>query len=168
MATNESLVHASQTLQFTGGNAADTETVTIAGKVYTFQATLTDSDGNVHVGADAEGSIDNLVAAINLSDEGESATSAGTDYAASMTRNPAVYAEKVDADTLRVTAAVPGEIGNEISVSDTLAAAGNDWDGATLAGGSGILLTWLEELLAFNQLNSEVIFEIRSLTPAAD
>lgn len=47
-------------------NVADTETVTIGGKVYTFQATLTNVDGNVKVGADAATSLANLHAAINL------------------------------------------------------------------------------------------------------
>jgi len=59
----------------------DTETVTIGAKVYTFLDELVDADGNVHIGASASATIDNLVDAINLG------AGAGTDYATSMTAN---------------------------------------------------------------------------------
>jgi len=73
----------------------DTETVTIGTKVYTFQTTLIDVDGNVQIGTDANGSIENLIAAINL------AAGAGVDYAASMTANDAgVYAVIGVGDTM--------------------------------------------------------------------
>ena len=63
------------------GNISDTETVTIGAKVYTFQTTLTNVDGNVKIGASASDTIDNFIAAINL------ASGAGTTYATLMTAN---------------------------------------------------------------------------------
>ena len=63
------------------GLPLDTETVTIGTKVYTFQTTLTDVDGNVLIGATASDSLDNLIAGIMLT------AGAGTTYAASMTEN---------------------------------------------------------------------------------
>lgn len=48
------------------GQPLDTETVTLDTKVYTFQTTLTDADGNVAIGSSASVSLDNLIAAITL------------------------------------------------------------------------------------------------------
>ncbi len=50
-------------LTFTG-NAADGETVTVGTKVYTFQDTLTDIDGNVLVGSTTEETISNIEQAL--------------------------------------------------------------------------------------------------------
>jgi hypothetical protein len=64
------------------GNASDTETVTVGTKVYTFQTSLTNVDGNVLIGASASDSIDNLIVAINLG------AGAGTKYATATTTHP--------------------------------------------------------------------------------
>lgn len=119
-------------------NAADTNTVTVGGKVYTFQGALTNVDGNVKVGASASASIDNLIAAINL-DAG-----AGVTYAAAMVLNPGVTAYAGAGDTmivvekLNVTSAAP--------TTDTLA--DGNWTGANLtaaaaytAASTGLILT---------------------------
>lgn len=163
MASDITIAHASQTLTFTG-QPSDTETVVIGSKTYTFQATLTDSDGNVHIGSDTAGTISNLAAAIALNDDGESATSAGTDYAASMTRHPSVSVESFDATTLVVAA--PGEGANEISSTETSTAA--SWGAATLAGGQGNIGEFIEGVLELNQVNAEVQFELKKLTVADD
>lgn len=114
-------------------NFADTETVTIGTKVYTFQDTLTDADGNVHVGADLEASCDNLRAAINLDGV------AGTDYATSMTEHPDVSATDT-ATTVIATAKVGGTGGNAIATTET---GGNaSWGAVTLEGGLGGAFPW--------------------------
>lgn len=110
-------------------NAADGETVTIGTKTYTFQATLTNVDGNVLIGATASDSLDNLIAAINL------AAGAGTLYAASTTANGFVSAAAGAGDTMDVTALKAGTFGNTIATTETLA--NGSWGGATLSGGSG-------------------------------
>lgn len=96
-------VHAEGIYDYTGGQPLNTETITIDGKVYTYQDALTESDGNVHIGGDAEASLDNLVAAINLS-----GGVPGTDYALAMTEHPTVIAVKRSAVLLAVIVKVHG------------------------------------------------------------
>lgn len=80
-----------------GTNPANTNTVTIGAKVYTFQTNLTDVDGNVKIGAASTNSIDNLIAAINLG------AGAGSTYATSMTANAVLTTAAVGAgDTMRL------------------------------------------------------------------
>lgn len=114
------------TLTFTG-NAANTETVTIGAKTYTFQTVLTDVDGNVFIGATASDSIDNLVAAITLG------AGAGTLYAASTTAHPSVIGVPFPVDSMLAQAISAGAVGNAIDTTETLSA--GSWGGATLVGG---------------------------------
>jgi len=110
-------------------NFLNTETVTIDGKAYQFQTTLTDSDGNVQIGASVALSHENLRRAINLDGV------AGTNYATSMTLHPTVSATDT-ATTTVVTAKVLGVIGNTISLAET--AATGSWSPASnLTGGTG-------------------------------
>ena len=111
------------------GNAVDTETVTIGTKTYTFQATLTDVDGNVLIGATASDSLDNLIAAITLG------AGSGTLYAASTTLHPTVTAAAGAGDTMDATAKSTGTGGNSIATTETLT--NGSWGAATLSGGSG-------------------------------
>lgn len=110
-------------------NFADTETVTIDTKVYTFQTTLTNVDGNIQIGGSLAASLQNLFDAINLTG------TPGTQYAASMTLHPTVTATANDATTLTVTAKAAGTFGNTIATTET--ATNASWGGATLSGGSG-------------------------------
>lgn len=120
-------VAATSTLTLTD-NPADTETVVIGGKTYTFQTSLTNVDGNVLRGADASASLDNLIAAINL------AAGGGTTYAAATTVHPTVTAAAGTGDTMVITAKVAGTGGNAITVTETLT--NGSWSGAgTMAGG---------------------------------
>jgi hypothetical protein len=136
---------------YTGSTEANTETVTIAGKVYTYQDTLTDVDGNVHVGASDDATIDNLVAAINLS-----GGVAGTDYAASMTINPHCYAVKTGTAEMTVYSKVTGTVGNLIAIAE---AAGGAWAGGAtaLSGGTG------SAAVALNEVQQELV-SIRATT----
>ena len=109
-------------------NFLDTETVTIDGKVYTFQTSLTNVDGNVQIGASVALSHENLRRAINLDGV------AGTNYAAATTLHPTVSATDTATTTI-VTAKVSGSAANAIAVSET--ASTGSWSGATLAGGAG-------------------------------
>jgi hypothetical protein len=111
-------------------NILNTETVTIDGKVYTWQTVLTDVDGNVLIGATAEDSLDNLVAAINLG------AGAGTLYAASMTLHPTVTAVDGAGTTVDVTAKFTGTAGDAITTTEGIVDGGAAWGGATLAAGA--------------------------------
>lgn len=109
------------------GNFTNDQTVTVGGKVYTFKSTLTNSDGNVLIGADRTASHANLKAAINLE------AGAGTTYAAAMTLNANVTATSANATTTVVGAKVAGTAGNSIASTSTQSNAA--WGGATLSGG---------------------------------
>lgn len=137
-------------------NVADTETVTIGGKVYTFQATLTNVDGNVKVGADAATSLANLHAAINLG------SGAGTAYAAAMTANPHVKATAVTATTVVVKSKVDGAIGNFIPTTET--AVQLSWGAALLASGSGDLAANLRVIAQMVGAGAAVKQELYDLT----
>jgi len=141
----------------------DGETLVIAGKTYTFNDTLGSSDGDVHIGADVQGIISNIVAALNLSNEGESAVGAGTDYAAAMTRNPGVHGVE-GTDTLTCQALIPGALGNLIPL--TIGTSAAEVDNAVLEAGSGNEADFFEGLLALNQINSEVIAALKPFTVA--
>lgn len=140
---------------------ANGETVVIAGKTYTFQDTLTDSDGNVHIGSDRAETIANLVGAVNL----DGSATAGTDYAASMTKNPQVIAIAAT-DRITIRASMPGTLGNRIPL--TVGTSAVTVDNATLENGAGDPHYFLDSVLDLNQINSEVQAELKQLTPEED
>lgn len=105
------------------------ETVTIDGKVYTFQDVLTNADGNVLIGVDLEATIENLVHAIN------GTGTPGTHYAVATTVHPKVTAEGTST-TVEVTAKFKGVSGNEIAVETDVTDA--SWGGTELSGGANI------------------------------
>lgn len=109
------------------GNFTDSQTVTIGSKVYTFQTTLTNVDGNVLIGADRTASHANLKAAINLE------AGAGTTYALATTIHPTVEATSATATTTVVRAKSEGTAGNSIATTETQTNAA--WGGANLSGG---------------------------------
>ena len=112
-------------------NAANTETVTIGTKTYSFVTTLTGVDGQVKIGATKEESIANLIAAINLTGTPNS------QYATQTTLHPTVTA-KIGTTTAKMVAIAKtgGTAGNSIATTETLAGAGNLWDSATLLTGA--------------------------------
>lgn len=92
-------------------NWADTETVEIGSKTYTFQATLTNADGNVQLGGTTQDSLNNLQRAITLGG------TPGTDYAAAMTVHSQVTAYIASDGPLVATALQAGVSGNSIGVA---------------------------------------------------
>jgi hypothetical protein len=120
-------VKATQTLTSTGV-MLDTETVTIDTKVYTFQTTLTNVDGNVLIGADQTATHLNLLNAMNLTGV------AGTDYALSMTLHPTVDGTSSNGTTTVVTSKEQGTASNSIATTQTTT--NMTWGAATLLGGT--------------------------------
>lgn len=120
-------VQASDALNATA-NFANGETLTIGGKVYTFQTVLTNVDGHVLIGANTDASLTNLISAINLS-----GGTPGVNYAASQTLDGNVSATKPASGSIMVLAIVAGVSGNTIAVSST--AANASWTSSTLLGG---------------------------------
>jgi hypothetical protein len=146
------------------GEVTDAETLDIGGKTYTFKATVGTADGAVHIGAAVEDTVDNLIAAINLTPEtGETGTE-GTDYGEDMTINPLVHAAYIDRDdgTVRLYSKVPGAIGNLIAVANGTATA--TVDNATMEDGVGSVDAFFTGLFALNQINSELVSELRQFS----
>lgn len=94
-------------------NNLDGLTVTIGAKVYTFQDTLTDVDGNVQVGVDEDESLDNLAAHVN------GGAGADTAYAASGTADPRATAVANQDSTLTATARTRGTAYADATATDT-------------------------------------------------
>jgi hypothetical protein len=108
-------------------NVGNAETVTLDAKVYTFQTTLTNVNGNVKIGADADASLANRVCAIRLR-----GCTAGTHYAAAMTEHPTVYAKRGTGDTMIAIAKSGGTAGNSLTSTETLLGSGNAFGDTTL------------------------------------
>jgi hypothetical protein len=119
---------ATGTLTFTA-NPHNNDTVTIGGRTYTFKTSLGATAGEVHIGASASASLDNLIAAIN------NAAGGGTAYAAATTVHATVTAAAGAGDTMVVTAKANGTAGNAIGTTETFTAAGNVFGASTLSGG---------------------------------
>lgn len=94
-------------------NFANGETIVIGSKTYTFETSLTNVDGHVQIGVDANTSLGNFVAAVNL------AGGAGSSYAAATTANSQVSAFQLSTASLKVTALTTGASGNSIGISTT-------------------------------------------------
>ena len=120
-------IQASGTLTLTA-TPLNGETVTIGGKVYTFQTVLTNVDGNVFIGGSSAAAIGNLYAAITLG------SGAGTAYAMATTAHPTVFASNPIGLALFVYALVGGPAGNLIATTETLS--NGSFGAATLLGGS--------------------------------
>lgn len=135
-------VKATQTLT-ASANFGDTETVTINGKTYTMQSSLTNTDGHVKIAATLTLSLVNLLNAIN----GSGGVS-GTDYAAATVAHTTVDGVSSDATTLVVRAKATGTAGNAYAVAET--AANASWGGATLSGGVAAVNPDVYDLLRRN------------------
>jgi hypothetical protein len=136
--------NASQTLTLSA-NAGNTETVTIDSKVYTFQTSLTNVDGNVLIGATALDSLNNLRQAINLEPAGS-----GISYAAATVVHPSARAVNGAGNTLVARAKAPGTGGNSMATTETLA--NGSWGDTTMNGGG--VNAWTE--LSYNGTNSAI------------
>lgn len=122
---------AAQTLTNDGTNVSNSDTVIVGAKTYTFQTTLTNVDGNVHIGASNTASMTNLFNAVNAT-----GGTPGTDYAAAMTANSQVAATNPTGTTVIVTAKVAGLAGNAIPTTET--STHLSWGSATLTGGTDL------------------------------
>lgn len=126
---------ATGTLTSNNTNVSDGATVTIGTKTYTFKTALTPTEGEVLIGADADGSLLNLIRAINHSG------TPGTDYSVAAANAFVTAATSVTAHAFLVTAIVDGIAGNIIVTTETAAGAILAWGAATLTGGVGTTTT---------------------------
>jgi hypothetical protein len=112
-----------------GTNVSNNDTVTINGKVYTFQTVLTNTDGHVLIGASADASLLNLLCAVNLTG------TSGTQYAAAMTKNTyaTAYNQNTTNHKIYLQAIATGSGGNALTLAKS--AATLTVSGATFSGG---------------------------------
>lgn len=123
-------VAASGTLTSDNTNVSNNDTVTIAGRVYTYKTTLTAATTayEVLIGADADASLLNLIRCLNHTG------TPGTDYGSATPADPWVSAAtSVTSHAFAVTARVPGGVGNAITTTE--GSSHLSWGGATLSGG---------------------------------
>ena len=114
----------------TASNVSDGDTVTIGSKVYTFKTTLGTTEGQVHIGASASYSVQNLYNAINH------AGTPGTDYyceAANVQVVASGYSTSGNPH-FTVTASTAGLFGNAIATTET--SSNLSWGNTTLTGGT--------------------------------
>ena len=143
-----------------GANASDGDIVTIDSKVYAFQDTLTDVDGNVHIGVAATNTLDNLIAAIVLG------AGSGTDYATSMTLHPTVTAAAGTGDTMDAEAKTAGAAGNSIVTTTDVGSA--TWAPVGSLGGGldeTAAATLSLKKVAGNFMDNEALEEVGFSTP---
>lgn len=141
---------------YTDASPANDETLVIGGKTYTWKTSLTNTDGFVALGADATAALANMKAAINLE------AGAGTAYAAATVINAHVKATGSTATTLTIEAKVPGSVGNFITTTET--AGSGSWTSTVMAGGTGVVETDVDDLLAKCQVNSDVLSRLLPLS----
>ena len=94
---------------------ANADKVNVAGKEYTWRATISGSsvDGDVLLGSSDITATDNLIAAVNLSG------TAGTDYASAMTLNEVASARRSATSVVTFEVKVGGEAGNAYTLTGT-------------------------------------------------
>lgn len=130
------------------GQPADTQTVAIGGETYIFDTVLVDSPNHVLIGATAEDTLNNLIAALTAG-AGE-----GTLYGTGTTEHPTVTAAAGAGDTMDVTAKARGTAGNSIATTDT--ADNMSWGAATLTGGTLETVTLDGETYTFKHSDNMV------------
>ena len=152
---------------FTTNVSAD-DTVTIGDIVYTFKAAPSAAN-EVDVGSDLDDSIGNLVAAINLTGTADDEWGDGT------VQNPYVSAAAdLTNDEIDLTARVAGSAINCCYLAATSPGGNDIVAGAVSFGaldstpGVGLMNAFIAGLISLNQINSEVLFELKKLTTAAD
>lgn len=136
-------VMASGTITFSGGDAVEGDTVTIAGIEYTFVEAV-NTAYEVLIGADVTETAANFVAAINAG------AGSGTAYGAGTLENPFVSAASA-AGVVTVTAKVVGASGNTITLAEDETGTAIALSGANLSNGTaatsnayGILATAID------------------------
>lgn len=115
-------------------NPTNNTVMSINGKQYRFQTTLTNVDGNVLIGATIADTISNLYRAFTLG------AGSGTDYAAATTANPYVTATAFDADSVDFQAITIGTFPNSYPLNETVTGGSFTTGGFMTGGLDGI--TW--------------------------
>lgn len=103
------------TLTSNGTNVSNNDTVTIGNKTYTFKTSLTPTEGEVLIGADADASLLNLIRAINHTGTPD------TDYKCAAAHTQVSAASSVTAHAFLLTSLVTGLSANAYASTETAA-----------------------------------------------
>lgn len=141
-------------------NFANGDTVTIAGKVYTMQTTVTNVDGHVQIGAAMADSLNNLANAIN-----DNQAYLGTAFAWRNTPHPSVTAVSNGVNTVTVTARTWGTAGNAITTTKSSSAC--SWGAGTMSGGAAGTQTYYTGL-NLDDVGNLVSVQLATSTPYAN
>jgi hypothetical protein len=145
-------------------NWAADDTLLVGGVTYTLKADPTGTANDVDLGADEATTLANLAAAINLTG------TAGVTYHEDTVGVPSVIATS-GAHTLTITARFGGAWGNDIRLTEGTDS-GTAYSVTTaMASGAGDISGtggWVESLISLNQINSEVLSHLKTLTEASD
>ena len=125
-AIQESLSGRSQGTLTLDDQPTDADDMTVDAKTYVFQATLTNVDGNIQIGATLAETQANLVAAFSLTGQ------AGVQYAAAMSFHPTVEIAAFVTDNAILTAKQSGVAGDTIATTENFTPVTLVFDGVTL------------------------------------
>jgi hypothetical protein len=155
---------ATQVLTSDNTNVADGATVTIGTTVYTFKTALTPTEGQVLIGADADGSLLNLIRAIN-----HTGTS-GTDYSVAAAHTlVAANAAVQTGHKLLITSLTDGTASNAIATTET--SAHLSWAATTMSGGRAAVTTTAGDRIILQtngaSLTSPLLVELLSVIETA-
>ena len=133
------------------------EVITIGLQTYTLRDAVTTTANQVLVGANQTATAVNLLAAITLGD------TAGTNYGSATVINPYVTAAIATAAQVICTARDAGLVGNGIVFTET---GDGSWAQTTTAVGD--MESFLVNVMAQSQVNSDVLNSLRAVTATAD
>jgi hypothetical protein len=101
-------------------NAVDAETITIGGQVYTFQNSLTQTNGHILIQAGSvAGTRNGLLAAMGALQVASSVAS--IDWAGNTVANSSVLGSSIGANSLGLLARIPGPYANSVALGTTCA-----------------------------------------------
>jgi phage tail sheath gpL-like len=144
-------------------NCAADDTFLVGSRTYTLKASPS-AAYEVDVGTDEATTLANLVKAIN------GTGTAGSEYAADTLPVPGMIATTDGGHIITLTARFGGEWGNSLKVVEGTDS-GTAYAVTAFSGGAGNISGtdgWVEALIEGNQINSEVLAELKKLTEASD
>jgi hypothetical protein len=101
-------------------NAVDGETITVGGQVYTFQDSLTQTNGHILIqAASVAGTRNGFLAAVGALQVASSVAS--IDWAGNMVANSSVLASSIGANSFSLAARLPGPYANSVALGTTCA-----------------------------------------------
>lgn len=141
---------------------ADADVVNIGNVAYRFKTTPAQAN-DVKRGTSEANTIANLTKAINGTGVGD-----GSDYYAGTATVPAVIATNDGAHIVTITARLGGTHGNGIELREVTDSGTGFSITRTMQGGAGALHTFVDDLIDYEQTNSELLQDLLHIKNAAN